>query len=454
MAVQLIVTTASASDINVEVVPVANQSIIIDRGIAGPVGMTWRGDWSSATAYSGNDAVYYAASNASYICILSNTNQVPTNTTYWQLLVSGAGNVTGAISSTDNAIARFDGTTGKAIQNSAVYIDDSGNLGIGTTSPGAALHIVNAGEATLKISSSSAGSARLYMDGNGGGAAGITSSANGMYLTNTDASPFVFSVNGAEKMRLNASGNFGIGTSSPAYKLDVAGTIGVTGSAATILNSFYSSGTTTAANYGAITNTGNTLLWGVDSSTGGAISGGTAYSTFVGSNSAYPLHLITGGAVKVTLDASGNLYIANGKIGPNATQQHTMPAVASDTYTLNAATQTLTNKTLTDPTIIGTITEDVFTITDGASVVIDPTNGSIQLWTLGASRTPTTANFGAGESITFMINDGTAYAITWTSVPVTWVGGTAPTLATTGYTVIELWKVASTIYGSRVGQVA
>jgi len=196
------------------------------------------------------------------------------------------------------------------------------------------------------------------------------------------------------------------------------------------------------------------LLWGVDSSTGGAISGGTAYSTFVGSNSAYPLHLITGGAVKVTLDASGNLYTANGKIGPNATQQHTMPAVASDTYTLNAATQTLTNKTLTDPTIIGTITEDVFTITDGASVVIDPTNGSIQLWTLGASRTPTTANFGAGESITLMINDGTAYAITWTSVPVTWVGGTAPTLATTGYTVIELWKVGSTIYGSRVGQVA
>lgn len=118
------------------------------------------------------------------------------------------------------------------------------------------------------------------------------------------------------------------------------------------------------------------------------------------------------------------------------------------------STTTLTNKTLTDPVITGTITEDVFTITDGASVVIDPTNGSIQLWTLGASRTPTSANFGAGESVTLMINDGTAYAVTWTSVPVIWVGGTAPTLATTGYTVIELWKVGTTIYGSRVGQVA
>ena len=35
---------------------------------------------------------------------------------------------TGAASSTDNAIARYDGTTGKIIQNSGVIIDDSGNL--------------------------------------------------------------------------------------------------------------------------------------------------------------------------------------------------------------------------------------------------------------------------------------------------------------------------------------
>lgn len=39
-----------------------------------------------------------------------------------------AGNVTGPGSSTDNAVTRFDGTTGKIIQNSGVTIDDSGNL--------------------------------------------------------------------------------------------------------------------------------------------------------------------------------------------------------------------------------------------------------------------------------------------------------------------------------------
>jgi hypothetical protein len=117
-------------------------------------------------------------------------------------------------------------------------------------------------------------------------------------------------------------------------------------------------------------------------------------------------------------------------------------------------TQTLSAKTLTSPTMIGTLIEDVFTITDGAGFAIDPDNGSIQLLTLGANRTPTVANFAAGEAVTLMINDGTAYTITWTTIGVVWVGGTAPTLATTGYTVVELWRVGSTYYGALVGSVA
>jgi hypothetical protein len=39
-----------------------------------------------------------------------------------------AGKVTGAASSTDNAIARFDGITGKVIQDSGITIDDNGNM--------------------------------------------------------------------------------------------------------------------------------------------------------------------------------------------------------------------------------------------------------------------------------------------------------------------------------------
>ena len=42
--------------------------------------------------------------------------------------VAGAGDVVGPASATDNAIVRFDSTTGKLVQNSGITIDDSDNL--------------------------------------------------------------------------------------------------------------------------------------------------------------------------------------------------------------------------------------------------------------------------------------------------------------------------------------
>lgn len=41
---------------------------------------------------------------------------------------SGSGDVVGPVSSVDNRIPRFNGTTGKLIQGSALTLDDSGNL--------------------------------------------------------------------------------------------------------------------------------------------------------------------------------------------------------------------------------------------------------------------------------------------------------------------------------------
>jgi hypothetical protein len=116
-------------------------------------------------------------------------------------------------------------------------------------------------------------------------------------------------------------------------------------------------------------------------------------------------------------------------------------------------TQTLTNKTAERIILNDGYTEEVFAITDDTTVNLDPNNGSIQTWTLGANRTPDQANWAAGQSITLMIDDGTARTITWTTLAVVWEtnGGTAPTLALTGFTVIVLWKVGSTIYGARVG---
>lgn len=44
--------------------------------------------------------------------------------------LGGSGDVQGPVSSTDNAITRFDGATGKIIQNSVATVDDSGNISV------------------------------------------------------------------------------------------------------------------------------------------------------------------------------------------------------------------------------------------------------------------------------------------------------------------------------------
>lgn len=97
-------------------------------------------------------------------------------------------------------------------------------------------------------------------------------------------------------------------------------------------------------------------------------------------------------------------------------------------------------------------TEEVFAVT-GTAPALSPTNGSIQTWTLTGNATPTAGTWGSGQSLTLMVDDGSAYTINWASMSITWKtgGGTAPTLLTTGYTVIELVKVGSTIYGWLAG---
>lgn len=63
--------------------------------------------------------------------------------------VAGLGDVSGPGSSSDNAVARFDGTTGKIVQNSVVLISDTGDItGVASVNGGALGDVVGPGSAT------------------------------------------------------------------------------------------------------------------------------------------------------------------------------------------------------------------------------------------------------------------------------------------------------------------
>lgn len=73
-----------------------------------------------------------------------------------------SGNVDGPASSTDNAFARFDGTTGKVIQNSSgSTLDDSGNASFAGT-------VTSVGSINVSGTSATAGDIRLYEDTDNG----------------------------------------------------------------------------------------------------------------------------------------------------------------------------------------------------------------------------------------------------------------------------------------------
>ena len=84
---------------------------------------------------------------------------------------------------------------------------------------------------------------------------------------------------------------------------------------------------------------------------------------------------------------------------------------------------------------------------------ISLSNGSIQYKTLSGNTT-FTDSLTDGQAVLLAIDDGSSYIVTWPTI--TWVkaggSGAAPTLATTGYTWVLLWKLSTTLYGAEVGQ--
>jgi len=241
-----ILTTNSNSIVAPERVYLAASQAYIRRENIGGQGLTLHGDtFSRFTYYNGSSTVEaLRIDNAGNVGIGTTSPSAPldisssatggttieldntsTGGRNWTLYSSGSGNSFGA-----GKFALYDADAASV----RMLVDTSGNVGIGTTSPQASLHVAGdigntpTGNGVLMgISTSGASNyGHIQLNGDTGSYIDFSSSGvdrKGRILYNNAANYMQIQTNGSDKVRITSSGNVGIGTTSPSATLDVNG---------------------------------------------------------------------------------------------------------------------------------------------------------------------------------------------------------------------------------------
>ena len=191
--------------------------------------------------------------------------------------------------------------------STAITIDSSENVGIGTSSPSNKLEIRNDVSASVDLDPTAI---KLYNNSDGGSAIEFSNGVGakskislGVETTGagTDDSYLGFSTGAntalSERMRIDSAGNVGIGTSAPAQKLHISD------------SAPFARLESTSTSYNGFTtkNDSGNFYFGIDDSGGNFY--GSAYARAIYADGAYPVTFYTNATERMRIDSSGNVGI-------------------------------------------------------------------------------------------------------------------------------------------------
>jgi hypothetical protein len=198
--------TISGSGITFTTPPVSGTTFFATvLGDAQSVGTPSDGTVTPASIAAGFDFAFPNVNVTGVTTIASGSAATPS------LSVTGDSN-TGLLSPAANTLAvSTDGTE-------RLRVDSSGQVGIGTASPGANLHISSTGDTIARVTSADGNGAFLDL--------GDASDPDGGRIVYDSGSNLTFSTASTERLRVDSSGRLGIGTTSPENNLHIADTSG------------------------------------------------------------------------------------------------------------------------------------------------------------------------------------------------------------------------------------